>query len=58
MLDVSVQAQILRLMQALKKETGVAYLLISHDLEVLRAVCDRIAYIDNWTITSIEKAKS
>ena len=53
-LDVSVQAQILRLMQKLQRETGVSYLLISHDLEVLRKVCHRIAYLDNGTITSIE----
>jgi peptide/nickel transport system ATP-binding protein len=54
MLDVSVQAQILRLMQKLQRETGVSYLLISHDLEVLSKVCHRIAYLENGTITSIE----
>jgi peptide/nickel transport system ATP-binding protein len=54
MLDVSVQAQILRLMQKLQRETGVSYLLISHDLEVLRKVCHRIAYLENGTITLIE----
>ncbi len=54
MLDVSVQAQILRLMQKLQIETGVSYLLISHDLEVLRKLCHRIAYLENGIITSIE----
>ena len=57
MLDVSVQAQILRLMQKLQRETGVSYLLISHDLEVLRRVCHRIAYLENGTITSVENIK-
>jgi peptide/nickel transport system ATP-binding protein len=55
MLDVSVQAQILRLMQKVQSETGVSYLLISHDIEVLRAVCDRIAYLDDGIISKIEK---
>lgn len=55
MLDVSVQAQILSLMQKIQDETGVSYLLISHDLEVLRAVCDRITYIDGGRITSVEE---
>ena len=54
MLDVSVQAHILRLKQELQRETGVSYLLISHYLEVLRKVCHRIAYLENGTITSIE----
>jgi peptide/nickel transport system ATP-binding protein len=54
MLDLSVQAQILRLMQKLQKETGVSYLLISHDLEILSRVCHRIAYLENGTITLIE----
>ena len=54
MLDLSVQAQILRLMQKLQKETGVSYLLISHDLEILKMVCHKIAYLENGIITSIE----
>lgn len=57
MLDLSVQAQILRLMQKLQKETGVSYLLISHDLEILRKVCHRIAYLENGSITLIENIR-
>lgn len=54
MLDASVQAQILRLMMRLQNDTEVTYLFISHDLDVLRAVCDRIAYIEAGSIKSIE----
>lgn len=42
-LDISIQAQIINLMQQLKKELGLTYLFISHDLSVIRYVCDRVA---------------
>jgi peptide/nickel transport system ATP-binding protein len=54
MLDVSVQAQVLRLMKRIQEEKGVAYLLISHDLELLRRVCDRIAYLEEGRIVKVE----
>lgn len=50
MLDVSVQAQVLHLMATLQKKTGVSYLFISHDTEVLDAVCDRIVYMRDGTV--------
>lgn len=41
-LDVSIQAQIIELLQKLKDEENLTYLFISHDLSVINNICDRI----------------
>lgn len=50
MLDVSVQAQILRLLLRANEKYHVAMLFISHDLDVIRAVCQRVAVMHKGEI--------
>ena len=52
-LDVSIRAQVLNLMSELQKQRGLTYLFISHDLSVMKFVCDRIAVIHKGVMVEL-----
>lgn len=50
MLDVSIQADILKLLKNIKKEREISYIFITHDLEVAQLLCDTIAVLQKGKI--------
>ncbi|MFC5702384.1 nickel ABC transporter ATP-binding protein NikE [Cohnella faecalis] len=55
-LDMSVQAQILALLQRLHKQFGFSILMISHDVRVLRSFCHQIAVMNDGSFCEVKRA--
>ena len=56
-LDVSIRAQVLNLLNELKKKRDLTYLFIAHDLSVVRFISDRIAVISKGRIVELAEAE-
>ena len=55
-LDVTVQAQILDLLKELKETEGVSYLFVSHDIDVVSMICNRVLFLKNGVVTEIKES--
>ena len=54
-LDVSIQAQIVNLLESLKEKLNLTYLFISHDLRIVEHLCDRVAVMYLGEIVELAK---
>lgn len=57
-LDVSIQAQIINLLMDLKEQTGMSMIFISHDLSIVRHVCDRVLVLYKGEVVEVEDAET
>ncbi|MEO1749660.1 MAG: ABC transporter ATP-binding protein, partial [Pseudomonadota bacterium] len=57
-LDVSIQAQILNILKDLQEHLGLTMLFISHDLPVVRQMCDRIGVLKDGQLVEVAEAET
>ena len=53
-LDVTVQAQMIRLLKELQEKERIAYLFVSHDLDVISMLCSRVLFLKDRKVTEYE----
>ena len=53
-LDVTVQAQMIRLLRELQEKERIAYLFVSHDLDVISMLCSRVLFLKDRKVTEYE----
>lgn len=57
-LDVTIQAQVLQLLRTLRHQLGLAFLFVSHDLHVVRRVCERVMVMENGEVVEAGSAQT
>ncbi|MEJ7142216.1 ABC transporter ATP-binding protein, partial [Staphylococcus capitis] len=57
-LDVSIQKDIIQLLKQLQDDLGMTYIFITHDMGVIKDMCDRVAVMQYGTIVEVNDVES